>query len=282
MATHLTGLLLAGLVFWRALKQFGDAAPEAAPANPTPAQDSSPATPRRLIGTLPAMGLILAGLALAGVLAASQAILTPPAVYRSGEAQKTASAIDPRTVPMVGSPDARYVVNLLFDYKCPHCQQLHFMLSEVVRRYGGKLAFVLNPAPLCRQCNPYVERDVAQFKDSCELAKIALAVWVAKREVFPDFDRWMFSLDSGDLWHPRRLEAARAKAIEMVGQAKFEAALANPWIDQYLKSSVEIYGNNGANAIPKLVFGSRWVTPDPYDVDELIQILHASLAVPKP
>ena len=177
------------------------------------------------------------GLALAGILAACQVIFTPPAVYRGGESQNNLPAIDPHAVPLVGSPDAPYVVTLLFDYKCPHCQQLHFMLDEAIRRYGGKLAFALCPAPLNSKCNPYIPRDVDEFKDSCELAKIGLAVWVAKREAFPAFDRWMFSLESGDRWHPRSLDAARAKAVELVGQAKFDAAQADPWIDRYMQTS---------------------------------------------
>ena len=54
------------------------------------------------------------------------------------------------------------------------------MLDEAIRRYDGKLAFALCPAPLNTQCNPYIPVDVDQFKDSCELVKTALAVWVAR------------------------------------------------------------------------------------------------------
>jgi uncharacterized membrane protein len=284
MATHITGLLLAALVIWRAPRQFDDDSSDVALTNPAPnattgaviaapVQDVSPAAPRRLA---------LAGLALAGILAACQIGFTPATVYRGGESQVNLPAIDPHAVPLVGSPDALYVVTLLFDYKCPHCQQMHFMLDEAIRRYGGKLAFALCPAPLNSKCNPYIPRDVDEFKDSCELAKVGLAVWVAKREAFPAFDRWMFSFESGDRWHPRSLDAARAKAVELVGQAKFDAAWADPWIDRYMRTSIRIYGDTGGNAIPKLVFGSRWVIPEPYDADGLVLILHDSLAVPRP
>jgi hypothetical protein len=132
------------------------------------------------------------------------------------------------------------------------------------------------------QCNPYIPRDVDEHKDSCELAKVGLAVWAAKREAFSAFDRWMFSLESGDRWRPRSLDAARAKAVELVGQAKFHAAWADPWIERYMKNSIRIYGATGGNAVPKLVFGSRWVIPEPYDADGLVSILHDSLAVPRP
>ena len=251
MATHITGLLLAALVIWRAPKQFDDDSTDVALTNPAPdatsdaviARRSKMSAPRRVIGPLPAIGLALVGLALAGILAACQVGFTPPAVYRGGESQNNLPAIDPHAVPLVGSPDALYVVTLLFDYKCPHCQQMHFMLDEAIRRYGGKLAFALCPAPLNSQCNPYIPRDVDEYKDSCELAKVGLAVWVAKREAFPAFDRWMFSLESGDRWHPRSLDAARAKAVELVGQAKFDAARADPWIDRYMQTSIRIYGD---------------------------------------
>jgi uncharacterized membrane protein/protein-disulfide isomerase len=291
MTTHITGLLLAALVIWRAPMQFKDDSTNVARTNPAPnattgavvaapVQDVSPGTPRRVIGPLPAIGL-----ALAGILAACQVVFAPPPVYRDGESQHNLPALDPHAVPLVGSPDALYVVTLLFDYKCPHCQPLHFMLDEAIRRYGGKLAFALCPAPLNSQCNPYIPRDVDAYKDSCELARVGLAVWVAKHEAFPAFDRWMFSFESGDRWHPRSLDATRAKAVELVGQATFDAAWADPWIDRYMQTSIRIYGQtiqSGNRGVPRLVFGSRWVIPEPYDADGLVLILHDSLAVPRP
>jgi len=263
MTTHITGLLLAALVIWRAV---------------TDSQE-------RIIRPLSAMGLTLSGLILAGILAATQAIFTPPAVHQAGESQDNLPAIDYHAVPMVGSPDAPYVVTLLFDYQCSHCQQIHFMLDEAIRRYDGKLAFALCPAPLNTQCNPYIPRDVDEFKNSCELAKIVLAVWVADHEVFPAFENWIFTYESGDSWRPRSLETARAKAVELVGQVKFDEALSDPWIGHYLQTSTQIYGQtiqNGKGGVPKLIFGSRWVIPEPYNADDLVMILQKSLAVPTP
>ena len=108
---------------------------------------------------------------------------------------------------------------------------------------------------------------------------------MAKREAFPAFDHWMFSSESGDRWTPRSLDAVKAKAFELVGQTKLEAALADPWIDRYMQASMRIYGDAiqaGNGAIPKLVFGSRWLVPQPNDGHELVLILQNSLAVPKP
>lgn len=287
-ATHITGLLLAALVVCRVSRQFDENVTNIATTNPFQVSNVgavSNASLQRLMGSLPVFGLVLLGLTLAGILAACQVIFTPPAIYRGGQSQNNLPVFNPQAVPMVGSPDAPYVVTLLFDYKCSHCQQLHFMLEEAIRRYGGKLAFGLYPTPLNSQCNPYIPKDMDAYKDSCELARVGLAVWVAQREAFPAFNLWMFSMESGDRWSPRNLETAKAKAAELVGQAKFDAALADPWIDQFLQTSVRIYGTtiqNGNNAVPKLVFGSRWVIPQPYDATGLVSILQDSLAVPTP
>lgn len=284
MATHLTGLLLAALVIGQAFRRGDAESTVMAPAKTSP-HATTGAAPRFVNGPLPAVGLLLAGVALAGILAVCQAALTPPAAYRGGESRNRLPALDPHAVPLVGSPNAPYVVTLIFDYKCPHCQQLYFMLDEAVRRYAGKLAFLLCPAPLNTHCNPYVPRDVPEFADSCELAKVGLAVWAARREAFPAFDRWMFSFESGDRWHPRSLAAARAKAVALVGQAQFNAALANPWVEAYLQDSIRLYGNTlqaGQGGVPKLVFGSHWVIPEPNNADDLVAILHQSLALPKP
>ena len=267
IATHITGLLVAVLIFWRAFVQEDDVS-----------------TAQRVLRPLPAISLALVGVGLAGVLAACQFAFPARAIYQAGNSQSSLPAVDPHAAPLAGSPDAPYVVTLLFDYNCPHCQRIHSMLDEAIGRYHGKLAFVLCPAPLNSQCNPYVARDVDEFKDSCELAKIGVTVWAANREAFAAFDRWMFTPVPGERWRPRSLQAAKAKAIELVGQAKFDAAKNDSWVNRYMQTSVEIFGSTsrGGNAVPRLVFGSRWITPEPEDASELVSILHDSLGVPQP
>lgn len=293
LATHLTALLLGILIIWRAPRQLEENSTAVALPRPASEQDAgaavtregSQAISRRVPGSLAARVLPLVGLALAGIMAVCQVGITRPVPYRGGEAQVNPAAFDPHTVPVVGSPGAPYVVNLLFDYKCPHCQRLHFMLAETIRRYGGKLAFALCPTPLNPRCNPYVPRETDEFKDSCALAKVGLAVWVARHEAFAVFDQWMFSFESGDGWHPRSLEAAKAKAVELVGQANFDTAWKDPWIHWYLQASIGIFAattRGGNGGVPQLVFGSRWVIPEPNDTQDLVLLLQNSLAVPKP
>ena len=279
MVTHITGFLLAALVIRRAFKEFGNPYGEITPTSQVETHNCSRTNAKRVIG------LTMIGLLTAGIMATAQKVLAPTASYFNGESQDKLPLIDYRTAPMVGSADAPCVVTLLFDYQCPHCQKIHFMLDEVVRLYGGKLSFVLCPTPLNTQCNPYIPRDVDGFKNSCELARIGLAVWFADRAAFSGFQNWMFTFESGNSWQPRSLETAKVKAIELVGQAKFDTASADPWIGQYLQNCIQIYGHTiqgGKGGIPKLVFGSRWVIPEPQNAGELILILQKSLSLPKP
>ena len=159
MITHITGMLLAVLIIRRAVKYLTG----------------------QNIRPLAVLFRFLAGLVLSGLLVISQVILTSGTVYIDGESDKSVTAIDYNNVPVIGPPDATYVVSLLFDYQCAHCQKLHFMLDEAVNSYSGKLAFALCPSPLNTQCNPYIPEDADQFRNSCELTKIGLAVWLTGR-----------------------------------------------------------------------------------------------------
>ncbi|MEO6849541.1 MAG: vitamin K epoxide reductase family protein [Mucilaginibacter sp.] len=261
MTAHITGILMAVIIITRARKV------------------------RHVTPLLPTNWLVVGGLILAGILAGGQSLSGSKEVYSEGKAQDNLPAITYEDVPMIGSPKAPYVIKLLFDYECPHCQKLHFMLSDAISRYAGKVAFALCPTPLNTQCNPYIPQDVDAFKNSCELAKIGLAVWVAKRSAFAEFDTWMFSYEIGDKWQPRSLEAARAKAVELVGRNKLDAASSSPWIAQYIQTCVQIYGQtiqSGRGGVPKLIFGPNWVIPKPADADDLMMILQKKLNVPRP
>jgi hypothetical protein len=157
------------------------------------------------------------------------------------------------------------------------------MLREAVSRYDGRLAFVLCPTPLNAECNPYIPRDEGAFINSCELARISLAVWVADREMYPAFENWMFTFESGDRWQPRSPGSARTRAMELVNREKYEKAYNDPWISQYLQICTRIFGQtirSGRGGIPKLVYGSRWVIPEPANANDLVRIIKESLGVP--
>ena len=267
MTIHITGLLLSTLICWRAFIAF---------------KHDPPTGNFQRFKTIGFAGI---GLILAGGIAVGQISFTAPANFGTGHTENKLSTINYQTAPILGNRNAPYKVTMLFDYKCPHCQKIHSMLKEVVKQYNDKLALVLCPTPLETQCNPYIPQDIEAFENSCDLAKTGLAVWKASHEAFYVFDRWMFRNESGNVWQPRDLQAARAKAVELIGQSRFDAAGSDPWIQEYIRNCIEEYGLtmlNGKGGVPKLVFGTRWVTPEPKDANDLTMILQKTLALPKP
>lgn len=284
MVIHTIGLLLASIIVGRVFTETGNQQENSNDKGERHSGSRSFFLSRRVIAPLPAIGLLLAGLALAGMLAAFQIGYTPLPNQSDAATQNNMPLIDYNKAPIVGLSDAPHVVTLLFDYQCSHCQKIHFMLDEAVKHYAGELAFILCPAPLHSKCNAYIPQGIDIYINSCELARIGLAVWFADRKVFPEFDNWMFSYESGSNWLPRNPEAAIAKAVELIGQVKFDKALVNPQVDEYLQICTDIYGQtirSGNGGVPKMLYDSRWVVPEPYNTDDLILILQKSLGVPE-
>ncbi|MBN2635125.1 MAG: hypothetical protein JXR61_02560 [Prolixibacteraceae bacterium] len=260
MTAHVIGLLIAALIVWKAVK----------------------VAKMRIIQPATIPVFLLFGFGFAGILAISQVTFNPSTENSNNNDQVKLSEINYKKAPLVGSSDATYIVNLLFDYQCPHCQRIHFLLEEATRRYNNKLAFALCPVPLNNQCNQYIPPEADAYKNSCELTRISLAVWLANRELFTEFENWMFTFESGRRWTPRNPDAAKAKAIELVGLENFEKVNSDPWIDEYIQTCVQIYGQTiltGKRGVPKMVYNSNWIMPEPYNVEELIAILQNNFSI---
>ncbi len=285
IAAHSTGFLLAILILWRATIEFRTNSKDDHRTTATKNKQKSETRGQKTHHPLSVRFPFIAGLLLSGTLAAFQFIFSGNVAYKKVESPDLLPSVDYSNVPLAGSPDAQNIVTLLFDYQCSHCQKIHFFLDEATDRYNGNLAFALCPVPLNSDCNPYIQNNSEYFKNSCELAGIGLAVWVADRDTFRDFDNWMFTFESGESWQPRSLESASQKAVELVGQEKFDRALTDPWINEYIQTCIRIYGKTlqgGQTGVPKLIFGSRWVFPEPYNANDFITMLQNNLLVPKP
>lgn len=288
MSTHITGVVISVLILIRALKELE--ANEEPEKQAKPAQFKEPEVktkkqPVRLLKSKQVIDFLFIGLLLSGVLAVAQVTVKPTTQFNSGETPESLPKVNVQGAPIIGPRDAEHTLFLLFDYNCAHCQKIHFMVQEMVDRYKGKLAVVLCPTPLNTQCNSYVPKDVKAFSTSCELTRIGLAVWRAKPSAFNDFEQFMFTFETGSRWESRTPEAARGKAIELVGQPAFESALKDSWIDGYIESCVQLFGHTmqgGKGGIPKLVYGSRWVIPQPENTDNLMDIVQTSFSLQKP
>ncbi len=149
--------------------------------------------------------------------------------------------------PLIGKPDAELVFVEMFDYTCPHCQRTHQSLDAARKQLGDRLAVITLPVPLDGKCNPTVKSTHASHSESCEIAKLAVAVWTVDKSKFTEFHDYLFEAKPS-------YAAAMAKATTIVENDKLDEALQSPVPSDYIKKHIALYQRAGAGAIPKLLF----------------------------
>jgi protein-disulfide isomerase len=163
--------------------------------------------------------------------------------------------LNSRHWPLIGNPDAKYIFVEMFDYTCPHCRRTHGSIAGACKRYGDDLAIIALPVPLDGKCNSTVSSTSSQHASSCEVSRLAVAVWRVKPSAFGEFHDWLFE-STGNT----RVSVARKKAEELVGTDALTAELANPYAGQYIEKHVDLYKRVGAGAVPKLLFPNATLT----------------------
>lgn len=204
-----------------------------------------------------------AGVCIAIVTAAVQVITLPEAVYEEGSSYDPLPAFSPSEVPSIGPGDAPIHIELLFDYRCSHCRKLHALLPELAGMFQGKVVFLTLPTPLSNACNYYLPSGPDAFDGSCELTKLALALWQADTAAYRNFDKWLFETEGSNGWYPRSITEATAKAKEL--NAKYIEFYNNDWTNQYLTKVFELFGRTASSkggGIPRFVYGQHWLVPD--------------------
>lgn len=216
-----------------------------------------------------------AGVGLAAVLAVVQALTAPGSVYQEGSGDEAFPLIQTGEAPVMGDPDAEFVIDLLYDYQCSHCRKVHQMLPEIIDHFGGRVAFVLCPCPLSPKCNPYVPKEETRFEGSCDLARLALAVYELEPEEFPAFDAWLFGSDE-ESWRPRPVAAARERAAAIVGAERLDSIIPEAVLSDMIRRTSDLFGRtstSGSGGIPRFVHDYRWVVPVADKAEDLEMIL---------
>lgn len=155
--------------------------------------------------------------------------------------------------PVQGSPDAKRMVVQMFDYTCPVCRHMHAMLAQARTIYAGQLGVVSVAMPLSRDCNAQDMASNPRFSDSCELARLSLAVWRADPAAWMTFHYWVFENEA----YPDQA-AARAKAEELVGKERLAAIRAEPWIEERIRAHQKLYDEVGEReSLPIVLWGPK-------------------------
>lgn len=177
-------------------------------------------------------------------------------------------------LPHVGPPDAPHVLIEYFDYPCAACATMAPFLDALLERHPESICLVLLPVPLERECNLLLPPGFRELRDSCEIARIALAVWRQSPGDFPGLNRRL--LASPDL------ETARSAALEVMDERTLESALKDPWIDALIEANARdwVALSREDDRLPKLLFSdSRILHGLPSGQRDFIRVMERELGL---
>ena len=263
MTVHMCGILLAALVFKNVPRIIEDTGKKKRPKMEavTPKQRAL-ASVAGILG----MAILAGGQIYSGHVETPQVTLPPPPVSQPNNAVTQAPVV-PETAgdavlaggkirfpmgefPVFGSPDAQHVVAHFFDFTCPACREFHPSLMASHQPAENATALVMIPVPLDAVCNPTVRETSYGHQNACEYARIGLAVWSIRPDVYSMYDRFLFEGQ-----YPPPPGTARAFADQLVGRENLEAALANPRIMETLRRGLAMFYSPAFTnkALPALV-----------------------------
>jgi uncharacterized membrane protein/protein-disulfide isomerase len=170
--------------------------------------------------------------------------------------------------PHIGPSDAKYVVVEMFDYCCPPCRETFKAIRGAQAKLDGQLAIILLPVPLNSDCNPMISVTGPHYIESCELSKLAIAVWRVDPAAFTELHMWML-----DGPQSPNYATTLAKANSLVEPEKLKSELASGVADQFIARHVTLYKQVGEGSIPKLMFPRTNVVGKFTSVEALIALI---------
>ncbi|WP_432797562.1 vitamin K epoxide reductase family protein [Poriferisphaera sp. WC338] len=171
--------------------------------------------------------------------------------YQFGEAG--AVSIRPAEYPLIGDVDAPQMLMELFDFTCPHCRLMSRDLKILMQQHPEQIAIVTLPSPLNAACNPLVKKTEPRAENACDLAKLAIAVWVISPSDYPAYFHMLMADEE-----PPTVEAARKMALQYVDETQLEEAINDPRVDDLIARDVALYGVVGGS-LPVLFTGSATI-----------------------
>jgi hypothetical protein len=132
--------------------------------------------------------------------------------------------------------------------------------------------------PMSTNCNPFVPPNHPTFSNSCDYARLSLAVWRANRFAFPQFEEWLFSSAN-----PAPVEEVTAYANQLVGTDNLQSALTNEWIQQQILTACYLHHTNwqltGGAAMPQVIMGEAISVGPLNSVNHLLVLLEKYLGL---
>ena len=219
---------------------------------------------------------ILIGVFIAAALAVVQFTTTPRTLAERGFINEPLRYPDAKEMPIIGNPDAKHKVTLLFDWQCSHCRRTHIMLPDAVSRLGDSIAVVCCPVSMSRECNPHISPGIDRFAGSCTFMRISLAIWRTNPDAYREYEEWFFGTDLGQGWNPPTVDQAIAKAEQLIGREQLNEAMQGRWMENYIKIVNELFGRTSkgtTSAIPRLIYNGHILIPDADTSADLAELI---------
>jgi len=205
------------------------------------------------------------GVLIAAALAVVQFTTTPRTLAQRGFVNEPLRYPDPKDMPVIGNPDAKHKVTLLFDWQCSHCRRTHIMLPDAVSQLGDSIAVVCCPVSMSRECNPHISPGIDRFAGSCTFMRIGLALWRTKPDAYREYEEWFFGTDLAQGWNPPTVEQATAMAGQLIGKERLDNVIQSRWMENYTRIVNELFGRTSrgtTSAIPRLIYDGKIMIPE--------------------
>mgnify|MGYP001162067451 CR=1 FL=1 len=187
---------------------------------------------------------------------------------------------NPNEVPVLGNTKASCKILSLFDYTCHYCREMHHHLLELVGTYSNRICIINLPMPLDANCNPLMPRTPRAHINSCEYAKIGLAVWRANRSAHSEFEKFVFEGEN-----PPPLEKVRAYAENLVGKDNLDKSILDPWVSSIIKTTTSLFSTNALylsqGQMPQVIIGTNLISGQIQDKAVLVEQLEKQFHLSK-
>lgn len=208
---------------------------------------------------------ILIGVFIAAALAVVQFTTTPRTLAERGFVNEPLRYPDAKEMPVIGNPDARHKITLMFDWQCSHCRRTHIMLPDAISQLGDSIAVVCCPVSMSRECNPHISPGIDRFAGSCTFMRIGLAIWRNDPHKYTEYENWFFGTDLAQGWNPPTVDQATAMAEQLIGKERLNDAMQSRWMENYTRIVNELFGRTSrgtTSAIPRLICDGKIMIPE--------------------
>ncbi|QDU88608.1 Vitamin K epoxide reductase family protein [Pirellulimonas nuda] len=180
--------------------------------------------------------------------------------------------------PILGSPEAQYVVVEIMDYACSECRKTQPLIFEALQRFDGKVAVVVLPWPTDVLCNSYVKKPKPEGRGSCRLVQLAIAVARADPDAFAAYHAWL----TRDPKKAAKFMSARIEAEKFVDVNSLRREYDDPKTEQLRQQYIELFAQlaQGRNLrLPCQIVGNSIVSGAPENLESLIEVWEKHLGI---